>query len=215
LKTGFLDISIIALIAAVATLSCVDCVTSRCEQGLLRAWTYAACGLGSAVVWLGSDCAAQTCEAGPSETCALLEIGDTLVPIDHEGRLTGPGDEVAGSMFPLLAGLGPESCRPGGRISSPEVVLGISIVRALDSAGIGRLLKEINTGDLESPRALLVPGIVVELGVGSYGAKARRLARVLAEINRDGRMPARIDLRFGSQVVVDFGRSQPSSSGGI
>jgi hypothetical protein len=154
-------------------------------------------------------------DSGPKDAEQNLPPGPTYViaatvcevmGLDREGRVTMRDTACGCFDLPVLTGLSVFPTRCGENVSSPEVVVGLSIVRAFErTEGLLGLLSEVNLKDTGSPRAVLSGGLIVELGQGDLRRKLARLAEVLIQLEDMKADTRRIDLRFGGQVVVDCG----------
>ena len=146
------------------------------------------------------------------DTCALIACESMIVGLDCEGYVTSSGSASDMSDLPALTGFTPTCIETGQIVSTPEVVLGLAIIRAFElSPLLAGMLSEVNLRDLEHPRAILCGGTVVELGCGRYAAKVDRLSQVLVQATYMNMSPKRIDLRFGSQIVVECGETKKGS----
>jgi hypothetical protein len=140
----------------------------------------------------------------PGPTCALLVSKDMIVGLDARGCTTCREPSFRGDLA-AITGFAAGCDSVGQRLSSPEVILGLAVVRAFSrSADLADLLSEINVEDLGNPRLVLCGGVMVELGTGDYHRKIMRLRQVLLQAPELGIRPTRVDMRFGPQVVVEY-----------
>lgn len=154
-------------------------------------------------------CDNQACLTAPDKTCALIASEGRIVGLDARGYITWVGSACDMSDLPALTGFVP-TCgdgEPGEMVSTPEVVLGLAIIRVFErSPALAGILSEVNLRDIEQPKAILSRGIVVDLGSGGYRTKAERLAQVLVQATHLNMIPKSVDLRFDRQVVVKWSR---------
>jgi hypothetical protein len=144
----------------------------------------------------------------PGETWALITGQGMVMGLDREGYVTWCDSASGAGDLPALTGFLPAGCEPGVRLSTPEAVLGLAIVRAFElSPFLMDVLSEVNLEDLEHPRVILTGGTLAELGHGAYVAKVERLGQILMQARQQNMHVARIDLRFGRQVVVEWDRA--------
>jgi cell division septal protein FtsQ len=93
-------------------------------------------------------------------------------------------------------------------VSTPEVVLGLTIIRAFErSPRLMDMLSEVNLENIEHPKATLSGGVLAELGHGDYVGKVARLSQILLQARQLDMRVTRIDLRFAGQVVVECDRT--------
>jgi hypothetical protein len=105
--------------------------------------------------------------------------------------------------LPALTGFAPPEKVTGEMMSMPQVVLGLSVIRAFEHLpDLMQMLSEVNLERLGSPRVILAGGTVVELGQGGYAEKVGRLGRILFHTSQLDIHASHIDLRFGRQVAV-------------
>jgi hypothetical protein len=141
----------------------------------------------------------------PGRVWVLVAGGNTVVGLDRDGRVTQCDTACPTGGLPVLTGFVPVESEPGMRLRTPEVVLGLTIVRAFElSPATARVLSEVDLADFEHPRAILSGGLTAELGHGSYSAKVTKLGQVLLQARELNMHLKRIDLRFGCQVIVDW-----------
>jgi hypothetical protein len=158
--------------------------------------------------------ACRTCERDsqvrpPGETWVLVAGAGMVMGLDREGYVTWCNTASGAGDLPVLTGFFPAESIPGTRLSAPEVVLGLTIVRAFErSPSASQMLSEVNLTDLEHPRAILSGGLTAELGHGGYAAKVERLGQILMQARELNMHVDRIDLRFGCQVVVEWDRTR-------
>jgi len=144
----------------------------------------------------------DTRRSGP--TCALVVSGDFIVGVDSDGYVTCRETSFNGDLA-ALTGFTVDPDSIGERLAMPELILGLSIVRAFDRpADMSKILSEVYLEDLENPRVVLCGGVMVEIGAGDYRTKIARLRQVLLQAPDLGIRPTRVDMRFGPQVVVEF-----------
>ncbi|MFH1312870.1 MAG: cell division protein FtsQ/DivIB [Candidatus Eisenbacteria bacterium] len=144
----------------------------------------------------------------PGETWVLITGQGMVMGLDREGYVTWCESASGTGDLPALTGFSPAAGKPGTRLSTPEAVLGLTIVRAFElSPSLMDALSEINLENLEHPRAILTGGTLAELGHGGYVAKVKRLDQILMQARQQNMHVARIDLRFGRQVVVEWNRA--------
>jgi hypothetical protein len=143
-------------------------------------------------------------ERGPGPTCAVVVSSGHVVGIDRAGYLTCLDGSLTGEHA-AITGCRVRCEKEGGRVSAPGVILGLAVVEAFSRSGdLAGLLSEVNVTDLENPRAILCGGTAVEMGTGAYTGKIRRLHQILLQAPEIGIRPTRVDMRFGSQVVVEY-----------
>jgi hypothetical protein len=144
----------------------------------------------------------------PGPTCALVVSGDFIVGVDSDGYVTCRETSFNGDLA-ALTGFTVDPDSIGERLSMPELVLGLSIVRAFDRpADMPDILSEVHIEDLENPRVVLCGGVMVEIGAGDYRTKIARLRQVLLQAPELGIRPTGVDMRFGPQVVVEFEKAE-------
>ena len=142
----------------------------------------------------------KTC-AGP--TCVLVAAQGVVLGLDSEGFVSSCDSSSARSDLPVLTGFLPATKLVGDRVCSAEIVMGLEIIGAFeDRPEVMRILSEVNLGDLDSPKVILIKGVTVYLGQGDYRRKVEKLNQVLLHLNRLKASPKTIDLRFARQVVV-------------
>jgi hypothetical protein len=173
-----------------------------------RAVAYVYSRMAGGLDWLqsGIDRLARDEETAPEPgpTFLLVTSPGRVVGLDRHGLVTSRGSDWGFSDLPVLTGVPPSAVHRGERLTEPEAVLGLDIVRAFAQAGkILERLSEVNLVCMRFPRAYLSGGVVVELGSGDYRLKILRLQQVLAQLHSVGRRPVRIDLRFQGQVIVE------------
>jgi hypothetical protein len=140
----------------------------------------------------------------PGAACAVVVTRDVLVGIDAEGYATCRKAGL-GCDFPAITGSAVRCDSAGQRMTAPEVVLGLSVVRAFSRfPDLLDMLSEVNVRDLENPRVVLTGGVTVEMGTGRYGTKIRRLRQILLRSPELGIRPTTVDMRFGRQAVVEY-----------
>ena len=145
----------------------------------------------------------------PGTTRVLITGKGIVMGLDREGYVTWCDSTSGMGDLPALTGFFPAGCKRGTRLSTPEAVLGLTIVRAFElSPLLMGVLSEINLEDLERPRAILTGGTLAELGHGAYVAKVERLSQVLMQARQRNMCVARVDLRFGGQVIVEWNRAR-------
>ena len=145
----------------------------------------------------------------PGRTWVLVAGGGQVLGLDRDGCVTRCEAACPTGGLPVLTGFFPADSELGVRLRTPEVVLGLTIVRAFDlSPTTARLLSEVNLADLERPRAVLSGGIVAELGHGAYRNKVGKLRQILLQARQLNMHINRIDLRFGCQAVVEWDRAR-------
>lgn len=139
----------------------------------------------------------------PGPTYTLVSSGSMIIGVDRESRVTMHDSVCDICGVPFLTGCPAVAAEPGRMLSTPEVTLGLSIIRAFEELPyLMSMLSEVNTSDLECPRVILSGGIVAKLGQGRYRAKIRRLNQVLMQASRLKMRLESVDLRFGRQVIV-------------
>ena len=144
----------------------------------------------------------------PGPTCALVVSEDSVVGVDSEGYVTCRETSFDGDLA-ALTGFTVDPDSIGERLAMPELILGLSIVRAFDrSADMPEILSEVYLENLENPRVVLCGGVTVEVGTGDYRTKIARLRQVLLQAPELGIRPIRVDMRFGPQVVVEFEKTK-------
>lgn len=147
--------------------------------------------------------------AAPGPTYALVVSERSTVGLDREGLVTMHDTVCETFGVPVLTGCPAVLAEPGEMLSSPEVILGLSIIKAFEEAPfLMDMLSEVNLADLEHPKVILSGGIVAELGQGRYRSKIVKLNQVLMQAPGLGMQPEYIDLRFGRQVIVSCVNSQ-------
>ncbi len=140
----------------------------------------------------------------PGPTYALIVSENLMVGVDSDGRVTCRETSFDGDLA-ALTGFTVATDSIGERLTMPELILGLSIVRAFDrSTDMPEILSEVYLEDLENPRVVLCGGVIVEIGTGDYGTKIARLSQVLLQAPELGIRPTRVDMRFGPQVVVEY-----------
>lgn len=147
--------------------------------------------------------------AAPGPTYALVASEGLVVGLDRDGLVTLY--DTVSDMYgvPALTGCSAAPTVPGKLLSTPEVVLGLSIIRAFEeSPFLMEMLSEVNIATLERPKAILRGGIVAELGKGGYRVKIQRLNQVVMQALRLKMQPEYVDLRFGRQVIVKCDKAQ-------
>ena len=143
----------------------------------------------------------------PGPTWALVVEGGRTVGLDAEGWVTSCDGTCDLCGLPVLTGFSLGEVWPGRKVTCPEVISGLGLVRAFEQmGGLMEMLSEINLRDLECPKAILCGGVVVEFGRGDYLSKLERLNQALNHLSELEAVPRRIDLRFRGQVVVDCDR---------
>jgi hypothetical protein len=157
--------------------------------------------------WGRTEAESRVATVGP--TYALVSSGGLIVGVDREGRVTMYDSVCDMCGVPFLTGCTSVDVERGQLLSTPEVVLGLSIIRAFEERPhLMNMLSEVNTSNLEQPRVILSGGIVAELGQGRYRAKIRRLSQIIMQAPRLKMRPESVDLRFGRQVIVKCGKIQ-------
>jgi hypothetical protein len=147
--------------------------------------------------------------AAPGSTYALVVSERSAVGLDREGLVTVHDTVCETFGVPVLTGCPAVLAEPGEMLSSPEVILGLSIIKAFEEAPfLMDMLSEVNLANLEHPKVILSGGIVAELGQGRYRSKIVRLNQVLMQTSRLSMQPESVDLRFGRQVIVNCSNSQ-------
>jgi len=143
--------------------------------------------------------------SGPGSTCAVIVSGDLIVGVDRDGYVTCRETSFDRDIAALTGfQVAPDSI--GERLAMPELALGLAVVEAFEGSvdDMADLLSEVYVGDLANPRVVLCGGVTVEIGAGDYGRKIARLRQVLLQAPELGIRPTRVDMRFGSQVVVEY-----------
>jgi hypothetical protein len=166
-------------------------------------------GLAGRLTWVSSDARSGVAAPAPGSTYALVTSGGLVVGLDRDGlvALHDTASDIYG--VPALTGCSAVPTAAGKMLSAPEVVLGLSIIRAFEEFPcLMDMLSEVNMASLERPRAILRGGIVAELGKGGYRVKIRRLNQVVMQALRLKMRPDYVDLRFGRQVVVKCDKAQ-------
>jgi hypothetical protein len=140
----------------------------------------------------------------PGPTYALVVSKDLIVGVDRDGYVSCRETSFDGDLAALTGfAVAPDSI--GEQLGIPELVLGLTIVRAFDrSEDMPDMLSEVYLGDPENPRVVLCGGVTVEIGAGDYGTKIARLRQILLQAPELGIRPTRVDMRFGPQVVVEY-----------
>ena len=205
-RTGFPSF----LIMALASLALVvyqtgfwDCLSPN-QQEYVRKMVEKTLDVFEAALDRGIEEPDQNLPLGSTYVVAVTD--SEIMGLDRQGRITMRDTACGCPDVPALTGLSVFPNRPGERVSSPEVVIGLSIVRAFErTEGLLALLSEVNLKDSGSPRAVLLGGLTVELGEGGFHRKLAKLAKVLIQLEDMEVEARRIDLRFGGQVVVDCG----------
>ena len=148
----------------------------------------------------------------PGPTYVLVLAGDGIAGLDGEGRVTWLEDDATVGGLPVLTGFESSFGSDCGLASSPEVVLGLGLVRALGARPLlATMLSEVDVEDIENPRVILSRGTVVEFGQGDLTGKIDRLNQVMIHAARLDMAPRRIDLRFGRQVILECDRPHRGS----
>jgi hypothetical protein len=157
----------------------------------------------------GQTSNAEPQPAAPGPTYSLVVSERSTVGLDRTGLVTIHDTVCDAFGVPVLTGCPAVLTEPGEMVSSPEVILGLSIIKAFEEAPfLMDMLSEVNLADLEHPKVILSGGIVVELGQGRYRNKIVRLNQVLMQASRLSMQPEYIDLRFGRQVIVNCDNPQ-------
>ena len=144
----------------------------------------------------------------PGPTYALVVSGDFIVGVDSDGYVTCRETSFDGDLA-ALTGFTVDPDSIGEHLAMPELILGLSIVRAFDRpVDMPEILSEVYLNDLENPRVVLCGGVMVEIGAGDYRTKIARLRQILLQAPELGIRPTRVDMRFGPQVVVEFEKAK-------
>jgi hypothetical protein len=204
MRTGATSTVVAVILACGLTVHGNPDVHSLCGDRIERLGAVAAgwYGLTAAVIRGGLESKPEAPRPGP--TCALLISKDLAVGIDGQGYVTFVETSFAGDLA-AITGLAPVRYCVGERITAPEVLLGLAVVRAFNQWGdLSGLLSEVNVEDLENPRVILCGGVTVDMGTGDYRTKISRLRQILLQAPELGISPTRVDMRFGVQVVVQY-----------
>lgn len=143
----------------------------------------------------------------PGETYVIIVSENHIVGVDRNGYVSCEETSYDGDL-PALTGFTAAPDSVGESLDSPELELGLAIVRAFNrSADMFDMLSEVYVGDLGNPRVVLCGGVKVDIGWGDYITKIARLRQILLQAPDLGISPVRVDMRFGPQVVVEYERT--------
>jgi hypothetical protein len=147
----------------------------------------------------------------PGPTCALIVSDGLIVGVDRDGYVSSMSVSSREDLAALTGfTVAPDSI--GEHLGLPELELGLTVVQAFDRAvDMREMLSEVYLGDLGNPRVVLSGGVTVEIGSGNYGTKIARLRQILLQAPDLGIRPTRVDMRFGPQVVVEYGQIERQS----
>lgn len=198
-----------ALLALTLSIIQCDLVLSECRMGIEPVASPLAGALREMCRAASAGLAGQGKGHVPGEVVAAVPAGCRAAGLDRDGCVARLDSTSKFGDVPLLTGFTSASREPGKSASSPEALLGITIVKAFEAApGLAGIVTSVDLGDLENPEVVLRTGAVVRLGVGSYALKLERLREVLSQTALLGMRPTLIDLRFRDQVVVRPGTVQ-------
>jgi hypothetical protein len=209
-RAGLAAIPVILMLAALLALrGTVDVTTDWVDKAEHYAFALEdrILGLAGGLLSVSSD--GEPGVTAPGPTYALVASEDLVVGLDRDGLVTLYDTVSDMYRVPALTGCSAAPAVPGKMLSTPEVVLGLSITRAFEECPfLMEMLSEVNIVTLERPRAILRDGIVAELGKGGYRVKIQRLNQVVIQALRLKMRPEYVDLRFGRQVIVKCDKAQ-------
>lgn len=115
-----------------------------------------------------------------------------------------PGE--AARPLPEIIGLRNRDLDPGQRISQPEVVVAISLLKALETTTLGSAL-DVQTIDVGQPLSLKVTtrdGAVVFFRLDYIGQQIHRLQEILEYAQNNNKQIRTVDLTLDRNVPVSF-----------
>jgi hypothetical protein len=208
LKIGPLSLIVVVLISGGLTIRATSDVDRACINAIESLQETVGDHLARIKVALNGSSQALPDKPSPGDTWVLIAGDGMITGLDRDGRVTWHDSSCGLSDVPALTGFSPVPASLGDVIAVPEVVLGLTIVRAFElRPALAGALSEINLGNLACPKATLFGGIVAELGHGGYVAKVEKLGQILMQARGLNMQISRIDLRFEGQVIVTCDRT--------
>jgi len=143
------------------------------------------------------------------EPVALVQVGERLFYIDHQGSLFNPLSPGDPHNFPVITGLKPENLQhPEGSLP-PLVAQTFQLLEVLKKSPAPFNLENVSEVHLDLDRGftLYVNGLgaALDLGFNDYSAKLEKFARVLPAMAQKGYLAktGRINLDYPDRVLIN------------
>jgi cell division septal protein FtsQ len=134
---------------------------------------------------------------------AFLDTGRGRYLMDNEGVIIDSVDKEKARAWPLpTVSVTGYRARLGEQVTSPGLDEALMLLSEIATQGGWRLEDVTAKADNSETLSLLYAGHEFRLGNGRYKEKLRRLAEVMADVNRRGLDIAYVDLRPERQVAV-------------